>query len=175
MDTTISSWFTGRLPDDWFTAPPTVTVDRDEVLVVGVIPLPDDLTDDAADDVAASAREGRITRFREETRAARMKVADEAQARFGRTVSWGAECGGTRTLFTHVATPVMTRLRQRERLVLDTLVESGVARSRSEATAWCVRLVADHEEQWLAELGDALGAVRTARAKGPGSSRATPG
>ncbi len=66
----------------------------------------------------------------------------------------------------------MTRLRQRERLVLDTLVESGVVKSHSEATVWCVRLVADHEEEWLHELRDALGSVREARAKGPGSSRA---
>lgn len=164
----IESWFTGRLPSDWFTAPVTVTVDREEVLVVGAISPPDDPEGGAAE----AAHEGRITRFREETRAARMQIADEAQARFGRTVSWGAECGGTTRLFTHVAAPVMTRLRQRERLVLDTLVESGVVKSRSEATAWCVRLVADHEEEWLEELSDALGSVREARAKGPGSNRA---
>jgi hypothetical protein len=168
-ETTIQSWFTGRLPGEWFTGPVTVSVDREEVLVVGAIAVPDDAGDG---DAAQAAHEGRITRFREETRAARMKVADEAQARFGRTVSWGAECGGTTRLFTHVAAPVMTRLRQRERLVLDTLVESGVAKSRSEATAWCVRLVADHEEEWLGELSEALGSVREARAKGPGSSRA---
>ena len=36
----------------------------------------------------------------------------------------------------------MTRLRMQERHVLDTLVDASVARSRSEALAWCVRLVA---------------------------------
>ena len=35
----------------------------------------------------------------------------------------------------------MTRLRMPERRVLDTLVDAGVARSRSHALAWCVRLV----------------------------------
>lgn len=169
METKISSWFAGRLPDEWFTGPATVTVDREEILVVGPIAPPDDAGEGGA---AEAAHEGRITRFREETRTARMQIADEAQTHFGRTVSWGAECGGTTRLFTHVAAPVMTRLRQRERLVLDTLVESGVVKSRSEATAWCVRLVGDHEQEWLDELSDALGSVREARAKGPGSNRA---
>ena len=55
-------------------------------------------------------------------------------------------------LWTHVAAPVMTRLRQPQRQVLDTLVESGVASSRADALAWCVRLVGQHEGDWLAEL-----------------------
>ena len=61
----------------------------------------------------------------------------------------------------------MTRLRQPQRLVLDTLVESGVARSRADALAWCVRLVGQHEEDWLAELREAMTAVDDVRGKGP--------
>jgi hypothetical protein len=61
----------------------------------------------------------------------------------------------------------MTRLRQPERQVLDTLVDSGVARSRSEALAWCVRLVSQHSEAWLNELRDAMGAVDELRRRGP--------
>jgi Arc/MetJ-type ribon-helix-helix transcriptional regulator len=76
-------------------------------------------------------------------------------------------CGETSTVFTRLSVPVMTRLHQPQRQVLDTLVEAGVAKSRSEALAWCVRLVAQHEGDWLAELDAAMTAVRTARAKGP--------
>ena len=61
----------------------------------------------------------------------------------------------------------MTRLRQPERQVLDTLVEGGVARSRSDALAWCVRLVGKNTETWLADIREALQAVEKARAAGP--------
>jgi Arc/MetJ-type ribon-helix-helix transcriptional regulator len=61
----------------------------------------------------------------------------------------------------------MTRLTQPQRMVLDTLVESGVARSRSDALAWCVRLVATHQGEWLADLDSAMTAVRTVREQGP--------
>jgi hypothetical protein len=61
----------------------------------------------------------------------------------------------------------MTRLRQPQRQVLDTLVEAGVARSRSEALAWCVRLVGQHENDWLTDLRDAMTSVSDVRAKGP--------
>ena len=70
-------------------------------------------------------------------------------------------------MFTRLSVPVMTRLQQPQRRVLDTLVEAGVARSRSDALAWCVRLVAQHEGEWLTELDSAMASVRTARAKGP--------
>lgn len=157
----ISEWFTGRLPEDWFAAPLEVTVDRDEILVVGTISAPQEAT--------RASEQGRIERFREDTRTARMTIADSAQKRFARTVSWGVRCGETRQLFTTLAVPVMTRLRLDQRHVLDILVEAGVARSRSEALSWCVRLVADHEGDWIAQLGEALGAVRQARAAGPSS------
>jgi len=70
-------------------------------------------------------------------------------------------------MFTTLSVPVMTRLRMRERQVLDTLIEAGVARSRSEALAWCVKLVADNEEEWLRELREALQRVREVRRQGP--------
>jgi hypothetical protein len=96
-----------------------------------------------------------------------MAIAREAEHRFERKVSWGLAVGGHRELWTHVSAPVMTRLRQPQRLVLDTLVDAGVARSRSEALAWCVRLVGQLEGDWLAELRDAMGAVDDVRRRGP--------
>ena len=114
-----------------------------------------------------AAELGRIQRWREETRAQRIRVAQEAERQFDRKVAWGAACGGTRVLFTHLSVPVMTRLRQPERQVLDTLVEAGVARSRSDALAWSVRLVAQHEADWIQQLRDALVAVQEARQAGP--------
>ena len=135
----VAGWFAGRLPDDWFTAPVELSIDRDEITVVGTLPEPT-----AGEGDPAAARAGRISRFREDTRAQRMAIADAAQERYGRSVAWGAVCGDTRELFTTLSVPVMTRLRQPERVVLDTLVDAGVARSRSEALAWAVRLVGQH-------------------------------
>jgi hypothetical protein len=152
-------WLRGRLPEGWFTAPPTVTVDREEITVVGELPPPEGDETDAA--------LGRISRFREETREQRMQVADEAEGRYGRKVAWGASIGDTRVLFTHLSVPVMTRLRQSERRVLDTLVDAGVARSRSEALAWCVKLVGEHTDEWLANLREAMSEVDKLRAEGP--------
>ena len=165
MNDEITGWFAGRLPDDWFEAAPEVTGDRDEILVVGRIGDVD--VGDASEDALNAARLARIKRFREDTRSARMAIADEAERLFGRKVAWGAECGGVRRVFTNMAIPVMTRLRLRERGVLDTLIDAGVARSRSEALAWCVRLVGKNESEWIASLRDALGEVEKARAQGP--------
>ena len=123
--------------------------------------------DDAGDAAKTAARAARIARFREETRAQRMRIADEAEYRFGRKVSWGARCGDESELFTNVSVPVMTRLRQPERRVLDTLVDAGVARSRSDALAWCVKLVGQHSEDWLAELREAMTHVEEVRTRGP--------
>ena len=156
----LAAWITGRLPEGWFTGAPDVTVDREEILVVGPLSPPEN-----ADGPAAES--GRIARFREETRQKRMEVAREAQARFGRIVSWGARAGDTTELFTTASVPVMTRLRQPERRVLDTLVDAGVARSRSDALAWCVRLVGQHQEEWISSLREALVGVEEARARGP--------
>ncbi|MEJ7772588.1 MAG: hypothetical protein WKF51_11855 [Geodermatophilaceae bacterium] len=162
----IQAWFAGRLPDPWFTGPAEVSVDREEILVVGPLAEPD-VAPDAEHDARASAAAGRISRWREETREERIGIAQSAEHRFGRKVAWGATCGSTSTLFTHLAIPVMTRLRQPERQVLDTLVESGVARSRSEALAWSVRLVGQHTEDWLVELRTAMESVDEVRARGP--------
>ena len=158
----VAGWLAGRLPDGWFTGPADISVDRDEIVVVGTLPEPD-----AGEGDAAAARAGRISRFREETREERMAIADDAQARYGRSVAWGAACGDERQLFTNLSVPVMTRLRQPERLVLDTLVDAGVARSRSEALAWAVRLVGQHAEEWLTLLREAMSSVEEVRARGP--------
>jgi hypothetical protein len=98
-----------------------------------------------------------------------MEIAQQAEHRFGRRVSWGAESGGSRELFTTQSVPVMTRLRLPERQVLDTLVDAGVARSRSDALAWCVRLVGQHTEQWLRDLREAMASVDELRKRGPQS------
>ncbi|MDQ1465789.1 MAG: hypothetical protein QOH10_204 [Actinomycetota bacterium] len=165
-EATVQGWFAGRLPDGWFDAAPQVTVDRDEILVVGALTEPD-YPDSGDDDTKRAARLARIQRFREETREQRMRIADEAEARTGRKVAWGASCGDESRVFTSLSVPVMTRLRMNERLVLDTLVGAGVARSRSEALAWCVRLVGDHQGDWIQQLRDALVAVEAARDDGP--------
>ena len=70
-------------------------------------------------------------------------------------------------MFTRLSVPVMTRLQQPQRRVLDTLVEAGVARSRSDALAWCVRLVAQHEGDWLAELDGAMAVRADGSGEGP--------
>ena len=163
----IAGWIHGRLPDEWFIEPADVTVDRDEIVVVGRIAVPDGAGDEASDE-AREAAVGRISRFREDTREQRIRIAREAERRFERKVSWGASCGETRALFTHVAAPVMTRLRQPERQVLDTLVEAGVARSRADALGWCVRLVGEHTEDWLEQLREAMTSVQRLRSEGPG-------
>ncbi len=162
----ITTWVENRLPDGWFDGTPTVTVDREEITIVGR------LSEASAGEGehAGVAEEARIARFREETRRQRMQIAEEMEGRFDRKVSWGAECGDTSALFTTLSIPVMTRLRQPERQVLDTLVAANVARSRSDALAWCVRLVGDHEGDWIARLREALTAVDDARATGPAHS-----
>ena len=73
-------------------------------------------------------------------------------------------------MFTTTGVPVMTRLRMADRRVLDTLIDAGVARSRSEALAWCVRLVEQHEREWIDELRAAMTAVEEVRNRGPKSS-----
>ena len=159
-------WIAGRLPETWFAGDPTVVVDREEITVVGHLP-------DADADESDARASGRAARFREETRSERMRIADEAEHRYGRKVAWGVEIGAVgsdghkRILFTHIAVPVMTRLKQPERQVLDTLVDAGVARSRSDALVWSVRLVGEHADEWLGKLRDAMTTVDDLRAEGP--------
>lgn len=152
------SWFTGRLPADWFSEL-EVTVDREEIVAVGTLAGTDGLDDAEA--------EGRVSRFRADSRDTRMEIAEEAQDRYRRKVSWGARAGEVRELFTTVSVPVMTRLKQPERQVLDTLVDAGVAKSRSEALSWAVRLVGEHTENWLADLRAAMSEVDKLRSEGP--------
>lgn len=162
----LQGWFAGRLPQEWFEGPAEVTIDREEILIVGTLPEVD-AGDDASDEARAAAREGRIRQFREDTRERRMRIAREAEHKFRRKVSWGVRIGGEEALFTTASVPVMTRLRMPQRRVLDTLVEAGVARSRSHALAWCVRLVAEKQEEWLRGLQEALVAVEQVRRSGP--------
>lgn len=161
-----AAWITGSIPDGWFTEPPEVVVDRDEIIIWGRLPGPE-LAAEATDADQAAARSGRISQFREDTRDARIRVARQVEHRYQRKVAWGVRCGDVSDLFTHLSAPVMTRLRQPERQVLDTLVDAGVARSRSEALAWCVKLVGRHTEDWLGELRDALTKVEQLRRQGP--------
>lgn len=167
----VRGWFTGRLPQDWFSGPVAVTVDREEITVVGSLAAPE-VTEGTSPAERSAAIEGRVRGFREDTRDRRIAIAREAEHRFGRKVAWGVEVDGARLLFTHLAVPVMTRLRQPERMVLDTLVAAGVARSRSEALAWSVKLVGQHAEEWLTELRAAMENVERVRAQGPDSESA---
>jgi hypothetical protein len=191
----IRGWFIGRLPDDWFTGAPEIVIDREEVTVIGQLPPAAGAgtppapaagagtpSGPAAGEAEATGSEdgatrseaesdamalGRSRRFREETRNSRIEIAREAEHAFGRKVSWGVISEGRKVMFTTLSVPVMTRLRQSERRVLDTLVDAGVARSRSDALAWCVRLVGEHEDSWLSDLREALRHVEQVRAEGP--------
>ncbi|MFN8183609.1 MAG: hypothetical protein U0R23_04210 [Candidatus Nanopelagicales bacterium] len=153
----IKTWLTGRL-GDWF-EDFEVVLDREEITILGRLP------DEGLTDGAAQA--GRITRFREQTRDERIGIARELERATGRKVAWGARCGDTERMFTRLSVPVMTRLKQDDRRVLDTLVAAGVARSRSDALAWCVRLVGQHEADWLEQLRAAMRSVDRVREQGP--------
>jgi hypothetical protein len=182
----IRGWLTARLPDGWFEGRPEILIDREEITVIGHLPGPGKPSaagdGEAAQAKGAAAAEGaeersgaeaeaaaigRSRRFRQETRDARIEIAREAEHSFGRKVSWGVVCDDYKVMFTTLSIPVMTRLRQPERRVLDTLVDAGVARSRSDALAWCVRLVGEHEDSWLSDLREALRHVEQVRAEGP--------
>jgi hypothetical protein len=162
----IREWFQARVPKDWFAGPLEITADGDEILLIGT--LPDvELAGAGSAEARAAARDARINRFREETRDERVRIARDGERRFRKKVGWGAKCGDQAKLFTTISAPVMTRLRMPERSILDTLVAGGVARSRSDALAWCVRLVGMHQADWIKGLRDALVKVDEARSKGP--------
>jgi hypothetical protein len=160
----IKGWLAGRLPKDWYTGTPDVRMDEDEIWVIGTLP---DVAASGGPEAVKASREGAIQRFRETTRDERIKIAGEARERFRRNLAWGAKLGDQTALFTHLSVPVMTRLRLPERELLDTLVRSGVARSRSHALAWCVRLVEKNEQSWIGELKEALSKVGDVRSQGP--------
>jgi hypothetical protein len=163
----VRAWLAARIPPGWFTAPPRIQVDREEITILGTLGDPEPPAASAAE--RAAAAKGRIRRFREETRSARIEIAHEAEHKFRRKVSWGVTCAGVTEMFTTLSVPVMTRLRQPERRVLDTLVDSGVARSRSDALAWCVRLTGENADEWLSRLRAALRQVEEVRDQGPGA------
>ncbi len=165
-DAAVAAWFTEQVPSEWIDAEPELTIDGDEILVVLTIPDAE-LAGEPTEEERAAARRAKIGNFREETRGRRMEIAAAAEVRFARKVSWGVRCGDVGLLFTHLSVPAMTRLRVRERVVLDTLIDAGVARSRSDALAWCVRLVGKHLDDWLQELRDALVHVEEVRQRGP--------
>jgi hypothetical protein len=165
-DEEIRGWFAGRIPTDWFTAPIELSGDRDEIIVTGTL-ADVTLAKDVSDAERAAARESRADGFREDTREGRMRIAADAEHRFERKVAWAVTVGGETHMFTTLSVPVMTRLRLRERKVLDTLVDAGVARSRSEALAWCVKLVGEHESEWIEALRTAIAGVESVRAGGP--------
>jgi hypothetical protein len=142
------------IPGGWFDGPPRLTIDDDEILVIGTL-------------TTGGPGAGDPSAFREVTRAARMEIADRVQPATGRSVAWGVSSDDTTTVFTSLGLPVMTRLRIGEREVLDTLLAAGVARSRSDALAWCVRFVGQREEAWLQELRTSIESVSRVRAEGP--------
>ncbi len=164
-DVEAAAWFAGRIPDEWFAAPIVVRSDRDEILVTGQLAVPESAPE--GEDAVRVAAEARISGFREDTRLQRMKIAEAAQARWGRVVSWAATCGPVEARFTTASIPVMTRLRFDQRQVLDTLIDTGVVRSRSEALAWCVRQVGEHQAEWIDRLKEAMTEVERIRSEGP--------
>jgi hypothetical protein len=151
----VEAYFDGEVPPDWFTER-EILLDSDEIVVIGRLEEHEGLDPDTA-----------VDSFRESTRARRIEIAAAAESRWYRKVAWGVRIGDLGVMFTHLAIPAMTRLRIRERRVLDTLVESGVARSRADALAWCVRLVGTHTHDWLEELRVAMQAVEEIRERGP--------
>jgi len=167
----LEEWFTSMMTGDWCGAGRSIAWDKDEILVVVKMPVPDHNNADGKDVDDESELPGTLTRieeFRVDTRKARMVVASEGQQRWGRTISWGAECSGTTAVFTHAAIPTMTRLRLAERRTLDTLIDAGVAQSRSEALAWCVQQVSEHQGDWIERLREAVTEVERIRSEGPG-------
>ena len=160
----IKGWIAGRVPADWYQGAPEVSVDREEIVVIGTLK---EAKVEGGDEAHKAAAAGRVKQHREDTREKRMQISNEAEHRFERPISWGVKIADKTFLFTHLSIPVMTRLRQKERAVLDSLVDAGVARSRSEAVAWCVRLVDQHESDWLTELRDAMSKVAQVRSGGP--------
>ena len=163
----LRAWFAGNLPDDWFTEPVAIRFDRDEVIVHGTL-APPAVDGDTSE---ALANRARIDAFRETTREDRIAIALRAEEQFLRKVSWTVSCGEEYREYTVANVPVMTRLHIEDRAILDTLIDAGVARSRSEALAWTVRLVAENESDWLNELREAMTSVEEVRNQGPSSRR----
>lgn len=146
----LSAWFAERLPAEWLCGPAQIEVDREEAVVV--LPL---------------AERYDSGEFRDATRGKRIQLAQQAEEAFGLKISWGTTKDGRRRLFTTVRTAVAVPLAMRERQILDGLVAAGVAADRTEAVAWCIRLVGHHESDWLRDLRDAVAAAPPGRRDRP--------
>src|SRR5713101_7376616 len=92
----IKGWFAGRLPDGWFTGT-EVTLEDDQIVVLGTLPELKNVGSTPEEKEGAAA--GRIARFREETRGERIAIAQEAEERFKKYVTWGAKLGGVTKRF----------------------------------------------------------------------------
>jgi len=93
----IKGWFAGRLPDGWFSGV-EVTLEDDQIVVLGALP-DKDLPATSSPEEKEGAAAGRIARFREETRGERIGIAQEAEERFHKFVTWGAKLGGVTKRF----------------------------------------------------------------------------
>ena len=91
----IKGWFAGRLPDGWFTGV-EVAVEDDQIVVIGNLP---EINVGSTPEEKEGAAAGRISRFREETRGQRIGIAQEAEERFKKFVTWGAKLGGVTKRF----------------------------------------------------------------------------
>ena len=92
----IKGWFAGRLPDGWFSGT-EVTLEDDQIVVLGTLPELKNVGSTPEEKEGAAA--GRIARFREETRGERIGIAQEAEERFKKYVTWGAKLGGVTKRF----------------------------------------------------------------------------
>jgi hypothetical protein len=93
----IKGWFAGRLPDGWFTGV-EVTVEDDQIVVLGSLPDVGAAGGPTPEEKEGAAA-GRIARFREETRGPRIGIAQEAEERFHKYVTWGARLGSVTKRF----------------------------------------------------------------------------
>lgn len=150
VEAVVARWFGPRLAARGLPEPDQVEVDRDEILLV--VPLPHNVN---------------AAEFRESTRSQRMTWAREAEETFGRKVSWGTLRDGARRLFTTVRAPVTAQLAMAERRVLDTLISAGLATDRADAVGHCIRLVGEHEADWLGDLRDGVAAAPAGRPERP--------
>jgi hypothetical protein len=91
----IKGWFAGRLPDGWFTGV-EIAVEDDQIVVLGTLP---ELNIGSTPEEKEGAAAGRIARFREETRGQRIGIAQEAEERFHKYVTWGAKLSGVTKRF----------------------------------------------------------------------------
>ena len=103
------AWIGAAVPSDWFTGPPEVVIDRDEIVIVGTLPGPK-AAGGATDAERAAAEQARIAEFRESSRDRRVRLGQQLEHRYRRKIAWGAVAGGTRQLFSTFSAPVMTRL-----------------------------------------------------------------